>query len=1039
MKRFEQTRSSPLLPIGIVATAIAVFVADLLTPIGVAAWILFLLPLALSLYEWRPRAPLIIAAAATVFIIVGYFDSPLSQFELYVARINRGFGIVTIWIVAVVVRRSIVAKLFLRERDWVRSGQRDLGMRMQGELDLDELGDRILTFLCQYLGVPVAALYVTTESKTTFRRCATYASQGPVDAPAEITLGQTLVGQSIKDREVIRLDHVPPGYLPIVSALGKTTPAHVVVVPTEVDGSVNAAIELGFLTPVGQSEMDLLSSTAGSIAVAIRSAQYRATQAELLQKTKAQAEKLQAQQEELRIANGELQQQSGALEESQARLETQQAELEQTNCQLEEQAQALEHQHDVLTRAQAELVEKADALERANQYKSEFLANMSHELRTPLNSALILAKLLADNKEGNLTAEQVRFASTIHSSGNDLLDLINDILDLARIEAGGVEIHPEPIAIESAMAALRKIFQPLATQKHLGFELIVEPGCAKEIKTDALRLQQILRNLLSNAMKFTDSGNVVVAVSRDGDTIRFAVRDTGVGIRPDQHEMIFEAFRQADGSTQRKYGGTGLGLTISRELAQRLGGAISVQSEVGRGSVFTLTLPIAIQAGTPTPATVRILPSRPRRSEVSPAPVVTETKPPLLPRRVDDDRDLVQAGDRTILVVEDDEHFAAILRDLVREQNFRCLVATTGEEGLVLAQRFLPSAVLLDVNLPDQSGLLLLDQLKHNGMTRHIPVHVVSVADYAQQALAMGAIGYALKPVRREQIVAAIERLEKKLSQNVRRILVAESREEQRTSIESLLRRDGVEIVGVATAADALDGLHQQTFDCMVLDLVLPDMSGYDLLDKMAAGEAFSFPPVIVYASTPLGTDDERRLRRYASSVIVKGARSPERLLDEVSLFLHQVEAKLPAEQQQLLRLARRREAAFEGRTLLLVEDDARNIFALSSVFEPKGAKLRIARNGQEALAILDQAAKSPGDEIDLVLMDVMMPIMDGLAATREIRRHAEWKDLPIIALTAKAMPEDRQKCIEAGVNDYIAKPLDIDRLVALVKVWLPS
>jgi signal transduction histidine kinase/DNA-binding response OmpR family regulator len=1043
MKRFEQTKVSPVLTTAIAASAVAVFIADVVTPLGIAVWVLSLLPLALSLFQWKARTPVLVAAASTIFMVIGYLEAPLAESTAtHMARINRGFGIVTIWFVALTVRRFILAKIDLRERDWIRSGQRDLSLRMQGELATDELGGRVLAFLCQYLDVPVAALYLGGEDPT-FRRCAAYALGKPFDAPVEFAAGQGLLGQAVKDRRLTRFDNLPANYLSISSALGKAGPAHLVVLPTEVDGAVNAAIELGFVYPVGQADMDLLRSVSESIAIAIRSAQYRKIQAELLRKTTEQAKELEAQQEDLRAANEELQQQSTVLEESQARLETQQAELEQTNCQLEEQTQALEQQHDDLVRTQAELVEKAEALERTNQYKSEFLANMSHELRTPLNSALILAKMLADNKDGNLTPEQVKVAATIHSSGNDLLELINDILDLSSIEAGGVEIKPEPVSIESVAKSLKRIFQPMATQKRLDFELTVDESVPATITTDPLRLQQILRNLLSNAVKFTERGRVSLVVScPNEERVCFAVEDTGVGIRADQRDIIFEAFRQADGSTQRKYGGTGLGLTISRELARRLSGSIVVESEFGHGSVFTLTLPRAIKARAVA------LPSPPEKVAPRPSaeagaamegPTTKKRDAARVAPRIDDDRDRVQAGDRSILVVEDDERFALILRDLVRESSFRCLVATTAEDARDLAERLAPSACLLDVNLPDESGLVLLDRLKRSPTTRHIPIHMLSVADYAQQALAMGAIGYAVKPVRREQIVAAIESLERKLAQDVRRILVVEGNESQQRSIEALLRRDGVELVIAAKGAAALEHLQSETFDCMILGLVLPDMSGYDLLDKLATAEALSFPPVIVYASGAFSTNDERRLRRYENSVIVKGVRSPERLLDEVSLFLHQVEAKLPPEQQQMLRLVRRRDSALEGRTLLLVEDDARNIFALSSVFEPKGAKLRIARNGQEALALLAETANHPDETIDLVLMDVMMPIMDGLTATREIRRRADSKKLPIIALTAKAMPEDRQKCIDAGVNDYIPKPLDIDKLVALVKVWLPK
>ena len=718
--------------------------------------------------------------------------------------------------------------------------------------------------------------------------------------------------------------------------------------------------------------------------------------------------------------------------------------------QLEEQAQVLEHQRDDLSRAQVDLVEKADELTQTNRYKSEFLANMSHELRTPLNSALILAKLLADNKDGNLTPEQVKYAATIYSAGNDLLVLINDILDLSRIEAGRMELQVEAVDVPRTIDALKRTFLPVAVQKRLSFEVQIAPGAPVSIASDGLRIQQILRNLLSNAFKFTEVGSVCLRVSdAPNECVSFSVSDCGIGIAADQQQIIFEAFHQANGTTNRSYGGTGLGLTISRELARRLGGEISVESTLGKGSTFTLTIPRAIQAVAGEDS--RTVEQR-KRAMAAPSPVErpatialaaqgrkVRSEPPPTPPAVEDDRDGLKPEERSILVVEDDQAFARILRDLLHEQRFRALVATTAAEGLRLAEQFVPSAVLLDINLPDNSGLSVLERLKRDPGTRHIPVHVVSALEYTQQALEMGAVGYAIKPVKREQLIEAIQKLEQRLVQKLRNVLVVEDVAIQREGIVQLLQAKNVNIVSVATGAEALQSLRESTFDCMVLDLTLPDMSGYDVLDKMAAGEAFSFPPVIVYTGRSLERGEEERLRRYASSIIIKGAKSPERLLDEVTLFLHQVEGSLPAEQQRILREVRNREAALEGRQILVVDDDARNVFALASVLESKGAKLRFARNGKEALAALETAEAPGGVAVDLVLMDIMMPEMDGLTATREIRKKSDWKRLPIIALTAKAMPNDREECLRAGADDYIAKPLDVDKLLSLIKVWIPK
>jgi CheY-like chemotaxis protein len=1029
------------LHVAITLAAAVVFGVDVLTPLGFGVWVFYLVPVALSLYTARPSTPLFAAASGTFLIVAGLFASP-SPIALSpgTATMNRSMAVAALWIFATLARQVIITRLKLRERDWVRSGQRDLGARMQGELGVGELGDAILRHLCEYLDVPVGVLYAG-EQDGNFRRVASYALCPDARRPDTVGPGEGLLGQAVKDRRALRFDDVPDDYLPVSSALGRARPRHVVVVPAVVDGAVHGVIELGFLRRAEAFHMELLHTIAEPVAIALRSSRYRTRLEELLRQTQRQAEQLQAQQEELRAANEELEGQAEALRESQARLEAQQTELEQTNAQLEEQAQALESQRNDLSRAQVELVDRAEELRRANQYKSEFLANMSHELRTPLNSMLILARLLADNKGGTLTPDQVQYASTISSSGSDLLALINDILDLSRIEAGRMDVEAGPVDLGRLVEMLERTFEPIANQKALAFETRLDTGAS--ITTDRLRLQQILANLLSNAFKFTETGRVSLDIARvGGDRLSFAVRDTGPGIPAAQREVIFDAFRQADGSTQRRHGGSGLGLTIARQLARRLGGELSVDSAPPRGSTFTVVLPVHPGHGQAGPEAGREHDARRvARPAVAPARAAMgaggEAEPTDAPL-IEDDRAGVSPGDRTVLVVEDDPAFARIVRDLARERGFRCLVAPGAREALRLAATHAPSAIVLDIQLPDDSGLAVLEQLKRDGRTRHIPVHVVSITDYTQQALRMGAIGYAVKPVQREDLVRTFRRLEQRIEQQVRRVLIVEDVVAQRESLVALLDAAGVEIVAAGTAGQALARLKEHTFDCMVLDLGLPDMSGYELLETMAAGDAFSFPPVIVYTGRALGRDEEQRLARYARSIILKGARSPERLLDEVTLFLHRVESQLPPEQQRILRDVRNREAALEGRTILLVEDDVRNVFALSSVLEPRGVKVRIARNGREALAALDAALEDPAAGVDLVLMDIMMPEMDGLTATREIRARPAWAKLPIIALTAKAMPDDREQCLAAGADDYIAKPLDVDRLLSLVKVWMP-
>ncbi len=926
---------------------------------------------------------------------------------------------------------AVVASRDFRTRQaqaWIRVGQMGLSEQMQGDQPLDRLGNNLLAFLAGFVEAQVGAVYIAEAGQ--YRRFAAYAF--PESESVEtVRPGDGLVGQAAKDKRALRVRDVPSGYLPIASAIGKGTPNELVVVPASIDGVVQAVVELGFFSATGADQRELLSRVSESIAVAVRAAKDRQRLEELLQETQQQAEELQAGAEELRVSNEELEEQGRALRESQVHLEVQQSELEQINSQLEEQAQLLEHQKEELAKAQDILTARADELQRANEYKSEFLANMSHELRTPLNSTLILAKLLADNKDGNLTAAQVKFAKTITSAGNDLLALINDVLDLSRIEAGKVELTPEHISVAATVESLAKTFQPTADQKHVRFSWAIEPGVPEQIETDPQRLGQILKNLLSNAFKFTEKGEVALRVfSPQRGSVAFAVRDTGVGIARHQQEVIFEAFRQADGSIHRKFGGTGLGLSISRDLAALLGGAIAVQSALGEGSVFTLTVPREFKSG--------VLPEAPPTAE--PVPLRKNAALPTAAAPVtEDDRDAIKPGCRVILLVEDDPAFAMILRDLVHEMGFQCVAAASANEGLIAAEKYLPSAILLDVNLPDHSGLGVLDTLKRDPRTRHIPVHMISVSDYKREALELGAIGYALKPAKREALVEALQRLEAKFTQDVRRLLIVEDDPRQRESVRQLLSSGDVQITAVASAGEALNQLKDSTFDCMVVDLNLPDLSGYDLLEAMSQQEDVAFPPVIIYTGRALDREEEQRLRRYSKSIIIKDARSPERLLDEVTLFLHQVEARLPPEHQQMLKTVRDRESALEGRRVLIVEDDVRNVFALSSVLEPKGITVNIARNGREALDVLARSAQTAATRIDLVLMDIMMPEMDGLTAMREIRKRGEWKNLPIIALTAKAMADDHDKSLAAGANDYIAKPLDVEKLLSLVRVWMPK
>ena len=1058
---------------------VAVFVVDLVVPLGYAPWTLYVLAVAAALMQDDERTPLVVAMLTTLLVILGFaLKFGMADDEVRpMSTVNRSAAIVGYWVMAAVIFHVIRMRNRAAESLWLQKARASVARALLGEQSAEEIGRNASSALARLFGADVGVLYRLDGA--TLVRVGGYALDEEKVA-SRIAVGEGIAGQVAADATAHVLDQVPHGHLPVRSALGASTPSRLAVAPVFADGRVAGVVELGSLDPRldAQRVVAVFDAVGEAIGVALRSAHYREQLVSLLEETQRQSEELQVQQEELRVSNEELEEQSRVLEASQARLESQQSELEQTNVQLEEQTQQLERQKAQLLDAQQALLEYAAKLESASRYKSDFLANVSHELRTPLNSALILSKLLAENRDGNLGPEQVRYAKAIHASNSDLLALINDVLDLAKIESGHIDLHPGSVEMAVLLERLRATFEPLAAEKGLALRIDVDPEVPAAIVSDSLRLAQILKNLLSNAVKFTERGQVHLSVSlRDGERLSFAVSDTGIGLSPEQLPLIFEAFRQADAGTSRRFGGTGLGLSISRELARRLGGDIEAESEAGRGSVFTLVLPLkwslaaeprsdaagesraaagaalvaaAVDAGavaaevpalaiidaSAAPARVAGVRDAAVRTGTAPAPGAAVGQPAEALARVvvHDDRSQPRGRPRLVLCIEDDPVFAQILVDLAHEQGFDCVVAADAADALQSTSALRPDAILLDIGLPDQSGLSVLERLKRDPATRHIPVHVVSMHDRTHTARELGAIGFLHKPATREQLAEMFSRLEQRLQRSVRRLLIVEDDAQLRENLELLLGGERIEIVSVGSIADALRELDASTFDCMVMDLTLPDGSGHDLLERLAAREARSFPPVIVYTGRALSREDEERLRRHSRSIIVKGARSPERLLDEVTLFLHSVEASLPDDQRKLLRQARRRDAVLDGRRILLAEDDVRNIFALSSVFEPLGVKLEIARNGREAL---ERLAAQPG--IELVLMDIMMPEMDGLTAIRRVREEPRWADIPVIALTAKAMSDDRDRCLEAGANDYVAKPIDVDKLVSLCRVWIPK
>ncbi|CAM4365966.1 response regulator [Stenotrophomonas lactitubi] len=1004
---------------------------ELVVPLGYAVWLAYFMAIGVTVFQRSARVPFVVAVSACVLLAVGYNVAPASTNSSF-SFVNRTIGGAAFLMIALIASRAIQARREAMRALWLQEAENAVALGLRGELAPEQIAEAAVTALATHMRADVGALYRLDGGRLQL----TGGLALPTGIPATLGLQEGVAGQVARDQLARHLQGGDATTLELQTSLGRVPVRERILAPISSDGAVVGVIELGRSVVGEQRALDdeLLERCAETIGMALRTSMLRGQLMVLLEESQRQGEELQAQQEELRVANEELEEQSRSLMQSQSHLEQQQAELEQSNVQLEERTHELESQKQALLVAQGQLVRNSNELAATSRYKSEFLANMSHELRTPLNSSLILAKLLADNKDGALSDEQVKYARAILSSNNDLLALINDILDLSRIEAGHVELADEVVVVDSVLQRLRETFEPMARQKGLTLQIEADGLAPSQLVADNQRLQQILKNLLANAVKFTEHGKVSLHVRSGGNgRIRFEVSDSGIGIARDQLQLIFEAFRQADGSTRRRYGGTGLGLSISRDLAVRMGGDIQVDSEPGRGSCFILELPLQgapmAEAAADAAVAVPVPMQRAPAATVAPAPLAQRSSATPV-AAVADDRGRRHHAGRLILAVEDDAVFAEALVTLAHELDFDCVVATTAEEALALAADLRPNGILLDIGLPDVSGLTVLERLKRNPDTRHIPVHVVSGMDRSQVARELGAIGFAIKPTTRERLVAAIEQLEQTSQRDVRRLLIVEDDNDLRRNLELLLGRDQLQIAAVGTLAAAVEQLSTVTFDCMVMDLSLPDGSGYDLLEHMAGNDDVGFPPVIVYTGRALSREEEQRLRRYSKSIIIKGARSPERLLDEVTLFLHSVEANLPSDQQRLLREARRRDTVLDGRTVLLAEDDVRNIFALSSVLEPLGVTLEIARNGQEAVDRLAQR------EVDLVLMDIMMPEKDGLQAMREIRAQRHLQDLPIIALTAKAMPDDRERCLQAGANDYIAKPIDVDKLVSLCRVW---
>jgi HAMP domain-containing protein/CheY-like chemotaxis protein/signal transduction histidine kinase len=908
-----------------------------------------------------------------------------------------------------------------KEQDWLKTNLARFTGMLQGQRDLSTVGRMLLSELAPLVNAQQGVIYqMETDESSEMMLLSAYADDAPNGHARQLRVGEGLVGQCAAEKRRMLITEVPPQAVPIRSGLFKAVPLNVIVLPVLFEDRVKAVIELASLSTFTASHLAFLEQLTASIGIVLNSIEATMQTEGLLKQSQQLATELQTQQKELQQTNEQLAQKAQQLAE-------QNVEVERKNQEIDQARRAVE--------------EKAKELALTSKYKSEFLANMSHELRTPLNSILVLGQQLTDNPDGNLTVKQVEFARTIHGAGTDLLNLITDILDLSKIESGTVSVQAEEVFFASLLDMMARPFRHEAENRRFTFELTTDPRLSRSLVTDAKRLQQVLKNLLSNAFKFTEQGSVRLSVflaergwSDDHAVLRaapsviaFQVQDTGIGIPAEKQRIIFEAFQQADAGTSRKYGGTGLGLAISRELANLLGGEIQLRSEVGTGSTFTLYLPQTYVG----PSTgVNLLEMR--TAPIKAPQLIPAVAPEHRIEPIDDDRADLRDADTILLIVEDDPHYACLLRDLARDRGFKVLVATRGAEALALAREFHPMAVSLDVFLPDMLGWTVLNHLKQDPAMRHIPVQILTLDEDRQHGLSRGAFAFVQKPTTPDELKTAFSRIKEYSAPHLKRLLVVEDNLGEQLSIRELLGHNDIQVTIAATGEEALAAIAEQPFDCMVLDLRLPDMSGFDVLERLRDTPSLADLPVVVFTGKDLSSEEDARLHMLARSVVVKGVESPERLLDETALFLHRVVADLPPEKQQMLDRLHRSDDALVGKKVLVVDDDVRNIFALSSVLERRGMTVLTAGTGREAIETLSSTS-----DVAIVLMDIMMPEMDGYETMQVIRQNPAFRRLPIIALTAKAMKGDREKCLEAGASEYLAKPVNTEQLLSGLRMWL--
>ncbi len=949
----------------------------------------------------------------------------------------------------------------IEQQDWLKTGLNQLQSNIKGSNDIKELSNEIISFFCSYLGAQLGMIYMVANNELSLSSTYALADEN-IEKNNIIKPGEGLVGQVFKEQKTIVITNNEDNNLPMFNfGAGKQQLRHFVTVPFIISDSVVAVMQLGLLDNLNENEMKFIDSATNDVALSIVTLQSHIKVIELLERTQEQAKELEVQQEELRQTNEELQEQTKALKISEENLQSQKEELKVTNEELEERSNALEIQRDAIKTKNKELEiarkvieEKAKDLGLASKYKSEFLANMSHELRTPLNSIIVLSQLMSEDKKNHLDDKEKQFSKTINSSGIDLLNLINDILDLSKVESGKIELNIERLYFDDLKSFIETSFKEVMNEKGLKLAVKIEKGVPESILSDVQRVHQVVKNLFSNAIKFTSHGEIKLLVSKAdkktkfnnpdlliNSTVAIAVIDTGIGIPHKKQKVIFEAFKQADGTTSRKYGGTGLGLSISRNFSQLLGGEMQLYSKDGEGSTFTLFLPYELKIDELNTDEIDddndfISEDDIEQSDevVSTDAIVKDNSKAVIQanRNIVDDLNNIDSSDRVVLIIEDDYNFASVLYNLAHDHDFKAIIALDGETGLHFADYHLPKAIILDIGLPGMDGYEVMKRLKQNPKTRHIPVHFISAVDSDIKAFKMGAIGYLTKPVEKEQIDNVFDKIETIISKPIKKLLIVEDEEIMRKSIINLMKGENIVITDVETGKEAFEKVSKEDYDCMILDLGLEDMTGFELLDKFKKENVATSLPIVIYTGRELTLKENDKLKKYSQSIILKGARSFERLLSETTLFLHQIESKLPDDKKKMLEKVHGKGDILKDKTILVVDDDMRNVFAISSLLESYDIKVVVGRNGKDGIEKLKN-----NNDIDLVLMDIMMPEMDGYEAMRTIRKEKQYETLPIIALTAKAMKEDRDKCISAGANEYLSKPVEKDKLLSLLRVWL--